>query len=524
MTLKACFSVLLGLATCAAWAAPDCLIVQLREAAQETGDPNFSLTSFVADQLDKDGRVRPVVWSLTDPVFRQWVNKDVFGPFEQNPSQSQALDTARKLGVRYVLLVRGYRVEQDMVAIAELFSNGRSVWRFGPRKPDKRKDIVIQTDGRYDEKATRDLQSRLPDLIKSGGGTFTVYQGGVIDAVETARAVASTWNALLGDGPFKDLPSKPRLPDPAGGNGQLDPTDVGDPGDVDAENVLLLAKQYIEQRKIGKALILLREACDRNPFDHEARRLMVTTMLASGMATEGAEAAQAATRLTPDDPAAWLLAAHAWVVASDPDKAEANIEAAKARGAVSEAFLQLEGDIALLRGDAKTAMTKYSAVKTANSSVRKAVALCLTGDSAGCLAALASMGEDPLSEADYSAVVLFVERSLLQVTDQAQAILPTIRLHPGAPETLSDARSLTRLTSSLSDLVSHIKPPKMHADSHEARKLAHILLAQAAMEALEFAEKNDPDTGEEAAATFAQAFNLFPGVREKFSLERKYGG
>lgn len=522
--LRLCALSVFALAHAASWAAPDCLIVQLRDDLVEGKDPNFALTSFVADQLDKDGRVRPVVWSLTDPVFRQWTNRDVFGDFDPNPDQAKALETSRKLGVRYVLVVRGNRDGQDMFAVAELFNNGRSVWRFGPRKPNKRQDIVIQTDGRYDERATKAFQSKMPDLLKAGG-TFTVYQGGVPDQVETARSVASTWAALLGDGPLKDLPSKPRLTDPNSNQGSpIEPADVQGPVEAGADNVIALVKELIAQDKHQKALILLREACDRQPFDVETRRLMVETMISLGMAQEAADAAQAATRLTPQDPGVWLTAAQAWVAASDADKAEQNMAEAKARGCEPGLLLETEGDLALLKGDTKTALVKFKSLESGNATVRRAIAHALSGDAQACIAALKVRGEEPLNENQYRATIHFVERALLGVSDSAKAILPTIRLHPGAPETLSDARNLANLTQSLSELLAHVKPPKIHSDSHEARKLAHILLAQAAMEALDFAERNDPDTGEESAATFAQAFMLFPGVKEKFSLERKYGG
>lgn len=99
-----------------------------------------------------------------------------------------------------------------------------------------------------------------------------------------------------------------------------------------------------------------------------------------------------------------------------------------------------------------------------------------------------------------------------------------VRLHPGESDTLKFAEAVAMKCEGLRVLLAGIVPPKLHAESHEARKLAHILLAQATLEALHFAKTNDPDIGEETVATLGQALRLFPSIRDKFSLEQRYGG
>ena len=504
-------------------AAPDCLIVQIQKPLESGSDPNYSLAPFVAEELDKDGRVRPVVWSMTDPVFREWMSKDVVSGFEPNPTTKTAMDMARKLGVRFLLVIQGFREGQSAFAIGELFDSGRNIWRFGPRKPDRKNDIVIQANGKYDEKATREFQARMPDIIKSGG-TFTVYQNGVPDFIDTARSVASTWTALLGDGPLKSLPQKPRMADPGTtSKTTLDPADLVGPGGSDSQEVLAQVHTLVESGHFHKALLLLREATDRRPFEIEIRMSLVETLLAAGMANEAAEAAQAATRIEPKNPELWIVAARGWVGASNPDNALEALRAALANGAKGDSVLELQGDIALLQGDPRAALESFSKIKGGRATVRSAVAMALTGDSDGCRAALKAMGEGPMNEVDYRSLVLFIDQGLVKLGEASRAVIPMIKLHPGEPQTLKTAKDFASRANALSTLVSVAVPSVIHKESHEARKLAHILLAQASLEALGFAESNDPDLAEEAAASLGQAFRLFPGVREKFGLERKYG-
>lgn len=515
-----------GALLCASWvhATSDCLIVQFQEPNVGESNPNYTLAPYVAEELDKDGRVRPVVWSMTDPVFREWTSKDVFRGFEFNPTLNTVQDVARKLGVKYVLTVRGFRAEQQIYAIGELYVNGRSAWRFGPRKSAKGQEIVIQSDGRYDEKATRAFQAKVPDLVKAGG-TFAVFQNGVPDFIETARSVARTWSALLGEGPLKSLPSKPRLePTDAGPGAGIDNPDLTGPVGAESQDVLVEARALASSGNFHRALLLLREACDRRPFDVAVRKELVSTLILAGMPDAAADAAQVATQLNPDDPEILLLAAKSWIGSSEQDKAGQALEAAIAKGATGDTVVEIQGELALLQGDAKLAMTKFSTLKGNRSTLRRAIALALTGDSAGCVKAVKDLGAAPLTEDDYRTLVLFVERSLLKLGDQSRAVLPSIRIHPGEPQTLAQAGEFSDLANAMSALVAALVPPVVHKESHEARKLAHILLAQASLEALGFAKNNDPELAEEAAATLGQAFKLFPGVREKFALERKYGG
>ncbi len=503
-------------------AAPDLLIVQTKVPVEADRDPNLMLAPYVADELDKEGRVRPVVWSMTDPVFREWTSRDVFGPFEPNPSPRVALDTARKLGIDYVLIVQAVSTKQQFVPSAELFVDGRSKWKFGPRDPKRSDDLVVATDGKYDEKATRALQAKLPDMIRAGG-TFTVYVGSLPDWDATARSVSSTWRALLGEGPLASLPARPRVsqePDPTGAevNTTVEISGAADP------DLPRKALDMAQQGKADQAVILVREACDLKPFDTELRKTLVAVEKAAGLLREAADASQLAAKLDPGDSSLWLLAASSWIDVCDAERARDSLKEAQARGASGPEVNRIEADIALLGGEAKKAEGLYVSLKDPSVVWRLALAAALAGDLPTCEKALESLQSGPLEQRDYQTLVLLLDRSLEPWVTSVRDLVPMVRMHPGDPQALQKAETVNKVATGLADIVSKVVAPERHKESHEARRLAHILLAQSTLEALHFAKSNDPDTGEEAVASLGQALRLFPGVKEKFNLELKYGG
>lgn len=520
LTLLAC--ALFG-ATCFARAStPDLLIVQLKYPLEGANDPNLLLAPYVADSLEKEGRVRPVVWSTLDPVFREWSDKKSFGDFDPNPTLKEVLAKAQRLGVSNVLTVQARRNDNNFVAIAELFVDGRSKWRFGPKNPNKDTDITVSTDGKYDDKATRQLQSKMSEILSSGG-TFTVYTGGLPDWDASARSLANTWKTLLGEGAFKKYPPALQpIVDSTAGN-SVEPKIIEIP-DAKADNVVEVARAMVSKGKLNKALTLLREACDLRPYEVSVRKALAEILIEGGMPYEGAVVAQAAARIQPSDPSLWLSVAQAWVADGDIERATESLKEAQSRGADGPTVERVSADIALLSGDAQRAVDHYSKADGAGAKVRLAAAFALTGNVQGCSEALLQVPKGPVAQEDYTAIVLMVDRSMAALSKEASEVPPLVRTHPGETATLKAAEIVAKKCEALRALMTGIEPPQLHKDSHEARKLAHILLAQATLEALQFAKTNDPDIGEETVATLGQALRLFPSIRDKFGLEQRYGG
>lgn len=508
------------LAVVAGWAsaAPDILIAEVKRLSNKDGRP-LSLAPYVAEELDKDGRVRPVVWSLSDPVFREWSAKDIVGGLDPEPDQRQVLETGRRLGVPYVLIVQTELRDNGFLPQAELFHFGRAIWKFGPRNPKKGSDIVVSTEGKYDEKATRELQARVPDLIRAGS-TFTVYVAGVPDWDATARACASSWAALMAESPLAKLASRPRT-DTAPVNSGTDAA-AGNHVDIDVAQVPLRVKDLMALGDFLGAVALAREACDKDPLNVEVRLLLCRSLLAAGFYQECAETSQALGRLRPQSPEPWLLGAEAWIRSGNAERAAQALALAESCRASTDALVRLRADLALLKNDLPSARDTLVALKDPGSQIKLALVHALLGEPAQCEAVMKGLPPVATDLGDYVAVIGFVDRALPRLVEIARGVVPACRVRPGTDESMTQARESAATTKALLTLVSGMVAPKGHNESHEARKLAHIMLSQAQLEALHFAETNDPETAEEAIASLGQALRLMSNVQELFRLERLY--
>ena len=82
----------LGVLSTAAWAQakiPSVLVVQAYAPRINDIDPNLTLDSYIAGMMEEEGRVLPIVWSLSDPVFRGLVEDGEIERFTPQPTKSR---------------------------------------------------------------------------------------------------------------------------------------------------------------------------------------------------------------------------------------------------------------------------------------------------------------------------------------------------------------------------------------------------------------------------------------------------
>jgi len=475
---------------------------------------------YLAEELDMDGRVRPVVWSNTDPVFRQWTESRPEQDFVPYPDMRTALGGARSLGVERVLVVQVWSDGESFIPSAELYVSGRSRWRIGPKDPSKKSELEISEDGKVDAKAIREFSSKIPGLLDYS--VFTVMTDKGPDWDMSARAIAHSWRVILCDGPLRELPARPRLMNDGGTVARPDgPDPIIEAASRD--NVSQTAEALLAEGKAAQAVRLLRAACDVRPFDGMLRLQLSRTLVQAGLPEEGAVVAGEAARLNPGDPTAQLACAEAWVAAGESGQALAALESCRKELGTTPRFRQTEADIDLLSGDPRKAAAVYGQSQEPRSALRLAVAFALMGEPEQCADAMKKLPAGPVPVEQYENIVVFIERSLPTLTETLKTLVPTARVKEGDPAVLATAQRSSRLCESMRVLLTGISAPKRYVDSHESRKLAHILLAQAALEALKFVETNDPEIAEEALASLGQAMKLQPLVRQMFGLERKYG-
>ncbi|MBL8065276.1 MAG: hypothetical protein JNM34_05395 [Chthonomonadaceae bacterium] len=514
---RCAFCLAVALSATVASAAPDCLVVQIKVPMVGDKDPNFSVGPFLAEALAEEGRVRPVLWSLTDPVFREWTSKDGFGEFLTAPTEREALDRARRLGVGRVVTLYAQRTPDQCEAIIEYFFEGRRVWRYGPKKLSEIAAQISPTTP-LDPRQVRRMRQSVPIGVPTEG-SFTVYKDGVIDLIETARSLASTWTKLLAAGPLSKLAPRPT---PTTDLGSADPHPIESWPTVDPASVLSEVSSLKEKGRYMHAVSLLRRATDKSPFDFSIRRELALTLVDAGYYQEAGKAASAASKLEPQNSEIWLVCAKAWILACEASKAQDALDQALVRGGSGPITIEIAGDIDLLNGKLDSALFRYLSAGPSATSFRKALTQALLGDEAETKETLSKLGSRALSNTDYAACVAIAGQAMHRFAEQARSVLPEIRLHPGDAQTLELAAKTAKFSSSLSAFWAALVPPADHVASHEARKLAHILLAQACLEAQEFARNNDPDLAEESAATLGQGLKILSAAEEKFLLERRY--
>ncbi len=490
---------LLSLLAGALWAAPEVLIAQtLLPKAKEGADPNVQLTVYLASELETDGRVVPIVWSMTDPVYRAYVDEGRIPAHVANPTLAQVNAVAAKLHIRYVMMVVGQRHEKGFFPRIELYRTGssRAIWHYGWLPGQGASAMIASTDG-------------------------------VIDWESTAQGTARLWTETLAVGPFKDHSPRPRKngSEPVPGESLVAPQPKIAPVDTKAVEK---ARESIKAGKLSEAILLLRESIDAEPFEADRRVLLAKTLLDQGLAVQAAEEARRASPLVKDQVELRLMAARAWLLVSDDEKAQVDLNEALARGAKGSEPAVIEGDLFAVRGDYAKALAAYDKALEAgprfDAVFGRAIAHAMLGDADAATKDLKALPQsDPEALlSHYSRAVQLIDRSLIGLSDELRNLPQLARLAPKSAKLIARATDASRRATALSMLIGSLPTPARHAKSHVARDLAHKLLAQASLEVLDFVTTADDDLGTEAAMSLGEALKLFPAVREVYDVELRY--
>lgn len=477
--------------------APEVLVAQVLLPSSSASDPNVLVADSLADELAEQGRVRPILWSMSDPVFRAYVESGILGEFKPRPSVDQIREAGRKLRVDFVLLVVGQRTEGKLYPVVELYAQGQTAadWKFGPETD---KDAL----------------------------TLTVQVNGLTDWDSSARTVARTVAAKLGDGPFHKYVARPRVA-PTTPTNPTTTTDSGAAGPLaSGTDSLARADALMRAGQWESGILLLRDAIDLDPTDLSSRQALVEALFAHGLYAQSALEARRAAPLVENGEALRLQAARSWLADSQFEEAKVDVNEAQMRGATGPEVWSLLAEIDLLEGDSERAIERFAKVLEVSPTSEARLGLA-------CAYALAGRAEDSerefaqLRQADgaelermYERTIQLVDRALMKVVDDLRLAPQLIRMNPRAPEVVARAATIEVRVRALGSLTGAIPVPQKYQRSHAARDLAHKLLAQCAQEVLAFAKSGDPDIGTEAAISLAEAVKLLPSVRESYAAER----
>ncbi len=452
---------------------PRLLVAPLVPTKKDGPVPSPGLGNHFAELLDDDGRTFPIVWGLSDPVFRPQALEGKLGEVPNLPTREQAIGVARRLGANYVLLYRSERKNGNLDASAELLQDGRTVWR--------------------DQKS------------------MNVKLGNAQSDDDTVASIARTWVQLLTtkDGPLKSLTPKktPSTPAPTPGqkpivvtppppkiNPVVRPTTNLD--DLDARLDTLL-----KQGKPEAARALARDAVDADPLSPGPRTALVRLLAAQGDSAGAAEEARRAADLMPDQPALRTDAARRLLAIGRTKDAQEQANELRARRPDDPGARRLSAEVALSLGDAATAAREMESLlkvgEDPEARLLRGVARAQLGGAEGAAADLkvwATATPEGSAKADGYA---FAERSLGAMAERAaNGILPLLQRAAAQPKSgaVRDELDEAQRQAQARAAAFAALPTEGPAARHDAWALAHRLMALVAADLRAFLA----DGGEDA--------------------------
>lgn len=511
-------------------AAPRVLVVQ--RAILTEGVENVPVSQKFVAELDNDGRVAPIQWSMTDPVVRDAIEKRVLTEFTTDPDDKTLRDIARKLDVEYVLVVSVTSKGDSVFPRATLFdpSLRRRIWTLeDDKKIGEQPKPVVTKDGKVDKEETQALREKYAESLKNGMPSATVVMvNGEVDMNATVATMARTWNAMLAEGPFKKYEPRKKTISPEPGPAQTftGGAGVGADANTSVEEALEQAKELDRIGQPDRALLVLRKCIDTAPLDPQPRTMEVDLLLKQGQYALAAEKAMVALHMSEDKSELWIKAADAYVRLGDLDRALDCANQGVARGNMGFLAMQVMAEVWMFRGDSEKSLGYYDQAIAKEQSPRayagRALARALSGDVEGCVRDVeAAQASGPIAPDVYQRTMETVGLAIPQFAEALRQVPRLARTNKSEP-TLRLAERTNSQLSAVVELLVRIRPPQAHKLSHQTRDLAYKLLKQSSVEALAFVKNGTEDSAMESAISLGEALKLAPTIEEQYRIEKKY--
>lgn len=500
-------------------AIPQVLIVQ------EKSERAVSISNYLADELDADGRVSPIVWGLTDPYFRAAVGDGILKDTPEFPTQKQAVETANKLKAEYLVILSLEHEGTSLKARLLLFSRGRQIWK------DPYKDSIDEAQRKKIEQLNAQMKRRglpvpdLPPQTDPDYRRFSVTFGGALDEENAARSVARTWAYLLAEGPLKNLVPRPKSETPeVDGGAQIVIPDAPPPTQVNNSQLVLDVQVMLARGDGVGAVNLLRDAIDTEPLDTTRRKMLASTLLNLGMFRVAAEEARRAAAVMPDQIDLWVMAARGWLRVGDLEEANKDLNEAVAREPGRGTVRELLGEIYLAKLDLPAAIDNLNAAimisPNADTLYLRGVALTIGGETDSARkdfdkAAELGLAADPISvEGRFGTVTSLVDASIVKSGADLRDLLQKARLDRSDPKVGVSAGKLLQYATGLRTLMESITPPEKNKISAERRRLALNLLCQSLTEVQDYLKSGDDETLGEATIDLGESLKQLGQARD----------
>lgn len=451
-------------------AAPRLLIAQV-PVKFKNADPNRPLANFLASEFDEEAKVEAVVFTLTDPVFREAANSGKLGKVPDVPTVEKALEFAKPLGAEYVAILTCQAADSKTVANLELFKNGKSIWK--------------------DEQ------------------NFTISG----DLANSTRSLARTLMVRMNNDPLKSLIATAPLvdtpkPDQGQGPAQVTVTVTPPPTKPNSADIIKNANQLLAAKppKAAQAVGMLRDAVDTSPLDPDLRIALVGALSTYDPDLAALEAHNASI-IMPEVVALRALAAQAWLQAGQPVNAQNELNEAIARdpNSIPTRLLMGQISVAMLKPDKAYEHLDFVIQKQDSPDARffRALAYALDGRITEMKADLAKAGGNQQGNYDFATEIL--DRDLQLDATQIRALMQRVVVKPDEKSGVEQAGRIRKAYEARSAFLETLPIPPNYRSVHDQRLLAFRLMIQTVSDLQSYMAGGGEDSLSDARIDLAEA-------------------
>jgi tetratricopeptide (TPR) repeat protein len=456
---------------------------------------NISVANYLANEFDAEGKATPIVYGMTDPVFRSAAESGKILEIPKWPSLRQAVDIGRRLGARYVLVY-------DFAAIKRGTSNSQA---------------ALYMDGK------RAWSEKLNLGVNGSHG---------VSADQSGESIARTWAMHICLGPLKSVVAHVKLPTKAVAAGQApEPIEGAPAAKVDTDSqVKTQVDTLVQAGDFARAVAVLRDAVDQKPFDVDRRILLVQALLDCHRSSEAGEEADRAVLLAPDNDELRALAARAWIAAGRSDEARSALNGAIARNPGGEHTRLMLAELSLARQEPDKALDHLDAAikerPTREAYYMRGLCRALLGQPNEVNANLTEANKlsDPISPADltrlYALAGAALDEALKTMGEDTRLLMQRAQVHPDDTATHDKVSANLRALQARVAFLSGFPTPEVYRGSNDRRGLATRLLVQTMLAIQSFFSGGGQDAMIDARVDLGEALKEAAGARSAFEAEQ----
>lgn len=506
----------------AAQAAPAILIVPEKPQKHASADTDGNILEMLAASLDVDGRVAPIAWTMTDPIFRAARDSGKIPGGRDFPTQAQALEAANVLRCDYVIFVTVFRTENSVFGKVRLLHKGREIWT--DPKVDPKLIEAMRTNAKLDP------QGKKVDYDQVTSKTMVIKVDDQVGLFDTFKTLAESWSELMGFDPLKNLAAKPKteIKDPT--EGKTNPVPIPTPPPkLDNTELLKTVMALLAKGDHASAITLMRDAVDAAPLDTERRKVLVDVLMSAGYYEESAKQARRAATILENPVPMFIAAAKAWMAADKLDEAQADLKEAVARDPESPSVRSLMGQVSLKDGNYADAERHLSAALAKGDEPEtlffRSLTFALMGEGGKARADLekaktlgfgsATLGQKSL----YGPSISLVGAASYRCGTDLRELITKIKQKPYEKSHADSLDALRVRSDSLQLFLKELPPPDKHVTSHGERTLAVKFLIEAVAETESFLKNGDEDVLSDALISLGEGLKRLATARETFAKE-----